>query len=213
MDEYMEVYDNTEPEDAWWNEEQEDTEWTVPEEDVPDAEETEESTVLLDELLETLSSSQSYGSMGDYYNQMLGCYVFPDFDVYAYFIDIDADGADWSEASDGHYVPALYLEAYEEYIYTGEDTEETGEIQPTENEIQTLETLESVQGMLSVIKENNTAFYDDMLAYEQEMLVCEQETLAYTEGILYGTITECIFLGIIAGSFISHVFFGRMRAG
>lgn len=213
MDEYMEVYDNTEPEDAWWNEEQEDTEWCAPEEDIPVPEETEESTLLLDQLLETLSSSQNYGSMGDYYNQTLGCYVFPNFDVYAYFIDIDADGADWVKASDGHYVPVLYLEAYEESIDAGEDTEEIEEIPPTESEIQMLETLESVRGMLSVIKENNIAFYDDMLAYEQEMLVCEQETLAYTEGILYSTITECILLGIIAGAFISHVFFGRMRVG
>lgn len=213
MEDYMEVYDNTEPEDAWWNEQQEDMELSDQETDTTDQEENTEQTAVLNDLIETLNSSQSYGSMGDYYNQFLGCYVFPNYEVYAYFIDTDADGANWIEASDNHYVPVSYLEAYEEYISFGESQDQDEEYQPTENEIQNLELLESVIGTLSVIKENNTAFYDDMLAYEQEMLECQKETEAYTEGILYGTITCCIFLGIIAGAFISNVFFSRMRVG
>lgn len=215
----MEVfdYDNSEPEDAWWNEQPE-YEETYEEPETF----TEQESQVLNDILETLSGTQNYGTIGDYYHQILGCYVFPNFEVYEYFIDIDAVGHEWTEASDGHYLPLLYLEAYEEYITDSEDTEEDEpeEVLPSETELQTLETLESVRGMLSVIKENNTAFYDEVLTYQdiilgyqEEVLVLQQKTAAMTEGILYTGITECILLAFIAGSFISHTFFNRMRAG
>lgn len=218
FEDHMEVFDhdNSEPEDAWWNEQLED-EYTYEE---PETKTEQESQVFKD-ILETLSGTQNYGTIGDYYHQALGCYVFPSFEVYEYFIDIDAVGHEWTEASDGHYLPLLYLEAYEEYISVSEETEEEPEeVMPSENELQTLETLESVRGMLSVIKENNAAFYDEVLAYQdimleyqEEALVLQQETAAMTKGILYTGITQCILLGIIAGSFLSHTFFNRMRAG
>ena len=171
---------------------------------------------LLENILDTLNSTQSYGTIGDYYFQALGCYVFPNFEVYEYFIDTDAVGHEWAEATDGHYVPLLYLEKYEEYITAAEETEEPEAVEETlqdENELQNLETLESIRGLLSVIKENNAAYYDEVLEYQTEMLETAQKSAAYEEGMFYCGIITCILIGILAGSFISHVFFGRMRAG
>lgn len=214
MEDYEEVfeYDNSEPEEAWWNEETYESDGTVSGNEASDTPDAPEDSIQLGELLETLTGTSNYGTMGDYYNQQLGCYVFPNYEVYEYFIDVDASGAEWTPASDGHYVPVLYLDAYEEYI-TVEDTTEPEEYQPTESEIQNLETLESVRGILSVIKENDTAFYEDMLEYQQETLTAMEEISAKEEGILYGTVTECVLTAIMAGSFLAHVFFGRMRAG
>lgn len=224
MEEYTEVfeYDNSEPEDAWWNSETyeyDDTEYDSEYNEISDTPDAPESSIQLGELLETLTGTSNYGTMGDYYNQQLGCYVFPNFEVYGYFIDTDASGAEWTAASDGHYLPVLYMDAYEEYIAV-EDTGEPEEYQPTESEVQNLETLESIRGILSVIKENDTAFHGDVLEYYQDMLECQQETLtvmqeisAKEEGILYGTVTECVLTAIMAGSFLAHVFFGRMRTG
>ena len=219
MEEYMEVfeYDNSEPADAWWNEQSE-YEWEEPYEE-PEAEDVQESP-LLEDILEALNGTQNYGTMGDYYNMTLGCYVFPGYEVYEYFIDIDAVGHEWAEASDGHFVPLLYLEKYEAYI-SGEETEEETEpeeeqpveVLPTETDYQSLETLEGIRGTLSVIKADNTAFYDAVAEYQTEALLLQQQTAALTEGILYCGITECIITGFIAGSFVAHTFFERMRAG
>lgn len=219
MEDYMEAfeYDNSEPEDAWWNEQNEDHEWSE-EEGLFDQKGQQESYPALDELLEILSGAQSYGNMGDYYNMELGCYVFPNHEVYEYFIDVDASGHEWTETSDGHWIPLLYLEKYELYISDGEaaegpEEEDLVEVLPTESELETLETLESVRGLLAVIKENNTAYFDEALEYQEEMLITEQKAAAMAEGILYAGITQCILLAVIAGTFVSHVFFGRMRAG
>ena len=214
MEEYEEVfgYDNSEPEDAWWNEETYEFEGTVSGNEASGMPDGQDGSIQLEELLETLTAASNYGTMGDYYNQQLGCYIFPGYEVYEYFIDTDAYGAEWAETSDGHYIPVLYLDAYEEYTAV-EDSAEPEEYQPTESEIQNLETLESVRGILSVIKENNTAFHDEVLEYQQETLTAMQEISAKEEGILYGTVTECVLTAIMAGSFLAHVFFGRMRAG
>ena len=219
MEDYLEVfeYDNSEPEDAWWNEQDG---YETSYQDAWDDAETDQESPVLEEILEALSSTQSYGTMGDYYNMELGCYVFPGYEVYAYFIDIDAVGHEWAEAYDGHWLPVLYLEKYEAYISGEEDGEETEpeedapvEVLPTETDLQNLETLESVRGLLSVIKENNTAFYQDVREYQSEALILQQQTASLTEGILYCGITECILTGLIAGSFVAHTFFERMRAG
>lgn len=217
MEDYMEVfeYDNSEPEDAWWNEQSE-YEWEEPEEE-PEEETVGESPVL-SEILEALNSTQNYGTMGDYYNMNLGCYVFPGYEVYEYFIDIEASGHEWTEASDGHWVPVLYLERYEAYT-ADEDVEELPEdelqegYRLTENELQTLEILEGLRGTLSVIKENETAYFESVQEYQEEMLALQEKETAYMEGILYSCITLDIITGIIAGAFVAHTFFERMRAG
>lgn len=173
-----------------------------------------EIDLRFDELMDVLSNTQNFGTIGDYYNQYVGCYVFPNFEVYEYFIDIDAVGHEWVEVSDGHYLPLAYLEAYEGYR-SGEGDEEDQEF-PADalaGDAETLETMESVRGLLSVIKENNTAYYEAVLDYQTEMLEIEQKSLAMAEGTMYAGITGCVLLGVVAGSFISHVFFGRMRNG
>lgn len=216
MDEYMEIleYDYSVIEDTSWN----DWEYkqTVSGNDLPYPEDPNESDLVLGEILEALNGKQNYGTMGDYYNMTLGCYVFPNYEVYEYFIDIDAVGHEWAETSDGHYVPLLYLEAYEGYRSGDGEEEELevpADVMPSEIDTETLETLESVRGLLSVIKENNTTYYDAVLDYQTEMLEIEQKSLAIAEGTLYAGITGCVLLGVVAGSFISHVFFGRMRNG
>lgn len=220
MEDYMEVfeYDNSEPADAWWNE-QGGYELEEPDEE-PEEEDVKESPVLED-ILEALNGTQNYGTMGNYYNMTLGCYVFPGYEVYEYFIDIDASGHEWSEASDGHWLPLLYLEKYEAYIAgDAEEDEETepeeekpAEVLPTETDYRSLETLEGIRGTLSVIKADNTAFHDTVTEYRTETLLLQQQTAALTQGILYCGITECILTAIIAGSFVAHTFFERMRAG
>lgn len=231
MDEYMEVfdYDNSEPEDAWWNESQEIYDW-VPGEELqePETEFTDQETEsadqepdidiskLIDGLLEKLVGSQNYGSMGDYYDTVLGCYIFPNYEVYEYFIDIDAVGDEWAEASDGHYILSVYLEDYEGYKSGNgeeEEQEEAADVLPSETETEILETLESIRGLLSVIKMNESTYYDAVLGQQTEMLENQERSLAISEGTLYGTIVSSVLLAVIAGEFLSHAFFGRMRAG
>lgn len=212
MDDYMDVLESTESETIL--DEQPDYTMTVSGNMASASGNDPESDLRFDELMDVLSNTQNFGTIGDYYNQYVGCYVFPNFDVYEYFIDIDAVGHEWVEASDGHYLPLAYLEAYEGYR-SGEGDEEEQEF-PADaftGDTETLETLESVRGLLSVIKENNTAYYEAVLDYQTEMLEIEQKSLAMAEGTMYAGITGCVLLGVVAGSFISHVFFGRMRNG
>lgn len=217
MEEYEEVfeYDNSEPEDAWWNEQYEDYEY-LEDDESSGQEDRPESYPALDELLEILSGTQNYGNMGDYYNTELGCYVFPGYEVYEYFIDVDAVGHEWTETSDGHYIPLLYLEAYEGYRSGNgeeEEQEEAADVLPSVTETETLETLESVRGLLSVIKENELTYYDAVLDHQTEMLENQERSLAFAEGMLYGTIVNSVLLAVLAGTFISHVFFGRLKGG
>lgn len=222
MEDYMEVfeYDNSELVDAWWNEQEEDYEWTGGEwdaerlefESFEDMEIPQNADLVFDAILEILNGTQSYGTMGDYYNTTLGCYVFPSYEVFEYFIDIDAVGHEWSQTSDGHYVPLLYLDAYEGYRSgDGEEDEpeESAVVLPSEMETETLEVLESVRGLLSVIKENNAVFYDAVLEHQTEMLEVQEQTPVFLEGILYATIVNSVLLALTAGAFVSHVFFGR----
>ena len=205
-------YDNSEPVDAFWNAPDDGLTGTVSGNASPVPESGTGDGVQLGDLLDALDSSRSYGTMGDYYNQQIGCYVFPNYDVYAYFIDVDADGADWCEASDGHYIPVLYLDAYESYI-ASDETETPEEVMPTESELQNLETLESIRGLLSVIRENNAAYYEQELLYSKETLTAVQETSARTESVFYATVTIAVLCGIVVGSFFAHVFWNRMRVG
>ncbi|MDE7132973.1 MAG: hypothetical protein K2O65_14495 [Lachnospiraceae bacterium] len=205
-------YDNSEPVDASWNTPDDGFAGTVSGNASPAPESGSDDGVQLGDLLDALDSSRSYGTMGDYYNQQIGCYVFPNYDVYAYFIDVDADGADWCEASDGHYIPVLYLDAYESYI-ASDETETPEEVMLTESELQNLETLESIRGLLSVIRENNAAYYEQELLYSKETLTAVQETSARTESVFYATVTIAVLCGIVVGSFFAHVFWNRMRVG
>ena len=205
-------YDNSEPVDASWNTPDDGFVGTVSGNASPASESGTGDGIQLVDLLDALDSSISYGTMGDYYNQQIGCYVFPNYDVYAHFIDVEADGVDWCEASDGHYIPVLYLDAYESYIASN-DIAETREDMPTESELQNQETLESIRGLLSVIKENNAAYYEQALLYSQETLTAVQEASARTESVFYATVTIAVLCGIVVGSFFAHAFWNRMRVG
>lgn len=205
-------YDNSEPVDASWNDQDDGFVGTVSGNASPAPENGGGDSVQLGDLLDALDSSKSYGTMGDYYNQQVGCYVFPNYDVYAYFVDVDADGVDWCEASDGHYIPVSYLDAYESYI-ASDDPAEPEEILPSESDLQNQETLESIRGILSVIKENNAAYYEQELLYSKETLTAVQETSARTESVFYVTVSIAVLCGILVGSFFAHVFWGRMRVG
>lgn len=217
MEEYYEAFEDDSGGDWWVSGEAGDyenlTEYDVAEGESTAGEPVSEEDVIgkLDTLIETLSLSQSYGSVGDYYNQTLGFTVFPDFDTYQYFIDIDAEGAQWAEASDGHYVPVFALEVYESYL-NPEEEEET-EIPSTENEIQTLETMESVNGTLSVIKANDTAYYETTLAYQEEIIANLEELNARLEVTGYLLMGTVFFVALGVGNKYANSFFERMRVG
>lgn len=165
---------------------------------------TEEEVIeKLDTLVESLSLSSSYGTVGDYYNQELGFVVFPNWETYQYFIDIDADGGNWAETTDGHYVPLENVEAYEVYIAPEEEVV----VEPTENEIESLEMLQSINGTLSVIKMNNATYHEDIT----ELLEVQKETLEYTQVNSYLLIATCFFVALTCGNNFANSFFERMR--
>lgn len=175
-----------------------------------------EDDTLLSDIFDTLKGTQNFGTIGDYYFQALGCYLFPNFDVYEYFIDIDAVGNEWTETSDGHYILIAYLDAYEG-LRSGngeeESIDESADVPAGFSDDESLEVLESVRGLLSVIKENDTAYYGGMLERQEEMMETEQRELAYAEGTMYANITMCVLLAVIAGTFVAHAFFGRLKGG
>lgn len=162
-------------------------------------------------LVDSLNTTQTYGTIGDYYHPVLGFYVFPDFDTWQYFIDIDAVGDEWAQASDGHYVKQLDLEAYEAYI-TGADPEEEEPV-PTETDLQNLETLESINGTLAVIKQNFSVYCENVYEYQAETLANQEEMLAWEEIQTYSCIGCGVLTGLIAGSLLAEHLFGKMRLG
>lgn len=180
-----------------------------------DADDNVELFEKLDSLIESVNLSRSYGSLSDYYDTELGFTVFPDFDTYEYFIDIDADGHLWACATNNHYVPTACLEVYESYLgerlTAGEEEEAIPE--PTEAELQTLEVLEGISGTLTMIKANQLEEYEATVAYQEEMLALQQE---YTEGLReIGSIllVTTFFVALSCGNRFANSFFERMRAG
>lgn len=223
MSDYIEVFDSENPElKAVETEDAElevtalpEFEGTVSGNEFPVTLDDGQNVSLLNDILESINGTRNFGTIGDYYLQELGCYVFPNFEVYEYFIDIDAVGHEWTQASDGHYVQLQYLDVYEG-SRTGNGEEEALELTadvPGETDMETLEVLESIRGQLSVMKENDSAFHDEMQQFQTELLETEQAALTVSKGTLYAGIVGCILLAVLAGTFVSHVFFGRMRAG
>ena len=158
-------------------------------------------------LVDSLNTTQTFGSIGDYYHPVLGFYVFPDFDTWEYFIDIDAVGDEWAQASDGHYVRQLDLEAYESYITGGE----TAELSETDQ--QNMETLESINGTLAVIKQNLSAYCENVYEYQAQTLANQETLLAWEEIQTYSCIGCGVLTGFIAGSLLAEHLFGKMRLG
>ena len=158
-------------------------------------------------LVDSLNTARTFGTIGDYYHPVLGFYVFPDFDTWEYFIDIDAVGDEWAQASDGHYVEQLDLDVYEAYI-SGADLEEE---MLTETDQQNMETLESINGTLSVVKQNLSVYCENVYEYQAQMLAGQEEMLAWQEIQTYSCIGCGVLAGVIAGSLLAEHLFGKMR--
>lgn len=172
----------------------------------------------IDDLLDQIGAGQSFGSMGDYYVAAAGCYAFPGEDVFFHFIEEDARSG-WTVASNGCYVPAGSLDAYETYLSSGmpeEGTKEEG------GEGEGLEGLPPpvTQEDLSGLEETLQAIYgEDAVFYETATLFMEstEKTLADTQTQLYKTsvflVVTCFFLAFLSGVKLADVFWSRMRAG
>lgn len=162
----------------------------------------------LGQLVDSLNSNSLYGTLGDYYNPQLGFTVLPGADVYQYFYDAGVVSGEWSETSDGHFVEASFLEAYEAASASDE-----GAPEPTETELQNVETLESINGTLAAIKQNQAVYYENVYAYQTETLANQEEMLAWEEIQTYCGIGTGILTGVIAGCLFAESIFGKMRLG
>ncbi|MCX4325170.1 MAG: hypothetical protein OSJ59_19720 [Lachnospiraceae bacterium] len=169
----------------------------------------------IDDLLDQIGAGQSFGSMGDYYVAEAGCYAFPGEDVFFHFIDEEARSG-WTAASNGCYVPADSLDAYEAYLSTStpdEGTEEEGEGQEQLPPHVTQEDLVSLEGILNGIYAQEESFYQTSILHMESM----EKTLADTQTQLYKTsvflVVTCFFLAFLSGVKLADVFWSRMRAG
>ena len=182
---------------------------------LPDQEEPGDIEERIDDLLDQIGSGQSFGSMGDYYVAEAGCYAFPGEDVFFHFIDEDARSG-WTAASNGCYVPADSLDAYEAYLSSGtpdEGTEEEGEGQEQLPPPVTQEDFVSLEGILNGIYAQEESFYQTSILHMESM----EKTLADTQTQLYRTsvflVVTCFFLAFLSGVKLADVFWSRMRAG
>lgn len=191
----------------------------IPEEDAaesvePDPVETDLGDIdeRIDDLLEQIEAGQSFGSMGDYFVPAVGCYAFPSEDCFYHFIG-EEERSGWTAASNGCYVPAGSLEAYEAYLSSGspeENTEEDAEQLPPPV---SQEDLAGLQETLQAIYEQDVAYYEASVMYMEqtdEALRGIQSQLTVISVVL---IVLCVFLSILCGKGFADTFFNRMRAG
>ncbi len=175
-----------------------------------------DSMELLDnlgQLVDVLNASQSYGTLGDYYNQQLGYTVFPNIGIYQYFVDAGAVSGEWAETTDGHFVELSHLEEYEAASAPADGEEEETEPEPTQAELANLETLESINGLLSEIRDEQAVYYGNVYEYQTEMLANQEELLAWEEIQTYCGMGTGILTGVIAGCLFAESIFGKMRLG
>lgn len=169
----------------------------------------------LDSLLEQIGHEKSYGTMGDYYVREAGCYAFPSAEVFSHFVDVELEGAGWTEASNGCIVPVEYLESYEAYLSgsSGEEQEgeETGEL-PGGPSV-SLEDFNRLKELLLETADRDASFYESVLLHQEqneEALEQLNDRLAITDTIL---VTLAVLCALLAGHVFAHAFFGRMRVG
>lgn len=164
----------------------------------------------LGDLLEQIGAGQDLGSMGDYYIADAGCYAFPTEDVFFHFI-AEEERPGWTVASNGCYVPAGSLEAYEAYLssgYPGEDTE--GEQSPPPV---TQEDLSGLTETLQAMYEQDAAHYETVTLHMEttdQVLSEMQRQLFKTDAVIA---VACFFLAFLCGVKLADVFWNRMRAG
>lgn len=164
----------------------------------------------LDSLIESVNLSRSYGSIADYYDKELGFTVFPDADVYEYFVDTATEGHLWACASDDHYVPVGCLEVYETYL-ENRGVDEDGEgiemiAEPTEAELETIEVLKDIRATLFKLESDQFEQYEATLAYQEESLAMQQETFSVA-------VVAAFFVALSCGCHFANCFFERMRIG
>lgn len=171
----------------------------------------------LDVLLEQLSTEKVYGSMGDYYIKEIGCYVYPDADVFGHFVDTEIEGAGWTEASNGCYVRVEYLEDYESYISdsTGMDegAEEQEGLEEPEAPVLTTEDIAGLKQDINSIYEQDSIFYTAVTMHIEETDAVLSDISSKLTIISCVLVVLCVFLALIAGNRIANTFFDRMRVG
>ena len=135
--------------------------------------------------------------------------------MFFHFIDEEARSG-WTAASNGCYVPADSLDAYEAYLSSGtpeEGTEGEGEGQEPQPLPVTQEDFVSLEGILNGIYAQEESFYQTSILHMESM----EKTLADTQTQLYKTsvflVVTCFFLAFLSGVKLADVFWSRMRAG
>lgn len=164
----------------------------------------------LSDLLEQIGAGPSYGSMGDYYIADAGCYAFPSEEVFFYFIG-EAERSGWAAASNGCYVPAGSLEAYEAYLssgYPGEDAE--GEELPPPV---TQEDLSGLTETLQAMYERDALHYEAVTLHMETTEKALEDNREFFSNIFAVSLVICFFLALFCGAYVADVFWKRMRAG
>lgn len=167
----------------------------------------------IDDLLDQIGAGQSYGSMGDYYVAEAGCYAFPGEDVLYYFI-AEGDRSGWAAASNGCYVPAGSLDAYEACLASGtpeEDMEGEGE-EPLPPPV-TQEDLSGLEEALQAIHGEDAAFYETAILHMETTEKALEHMQSQFFDILLVHMGTCLFLALLCGVIMADVFWKRMRAG
>lgn len=171
----------------------------------------------IDSLLEQISTERDYGSMGDYYIKEIGCYVYPNADVFGHFVDAEMEGAAWIEASNGCYVPVEYIEDYEAYISssTGADEglEELPDVSEEELSPVTVDDLMGLQDLLLDMAERDIAYQESVTAYMDASAETMEGMTFQLTIISCVLVVLCVFLALISGNRIANTFFERMRVG
>ncbi len=166
-------------------------------------------TAQIGELAESLPSG--YGTLGDYYDASAGCYAVPSHDVLAGLVG-EEEAAAWTCASNGRYVQADSLEAYEEYL-SAQVTETEGSETLSETDQTNMESLEGINGTLAAIKYNDAVYHEEALA-EMEAITTQAEEIKTLSAYGYsGILIACFFLALLAGAKLADILFSRMRAG
>lgn len=199
-----------------------DTPGDIPAEDVPDipADPPEDPAVpdpsdpgevgeRLDDLLEQIGVSPSYGSMGDYYIADAGCYAFPTEEVFFHFVG-EAERSAWTTASNGCYVPVGSLDAYEAYLSSGSQEENEGEQLPPPV---TQEDLSGLEETLQAIHGEDAVFYETATLFMESTEKALEENQKLLSSIYIVATVICLFLAILCGVKVADVFWNRMRAG
>ena len=169
----------------------------------------------IDGLLDQIGAGQSFGSMGDYYVAEAGCYAFPGEDVFFHFIDEEARSG-WPAASNGCYVPAGSLDAYEAYLSTSMPDEGTeGEVEGQEPlpPPVTQEDLVPLEGILNGIYAQEESYYETSVLHMEASQAALEDIQSYLANLFIIDMVICFFVALLCGVKLADVFWNRMRAG